>query len=59
MWQLNRWEALLLQFIFQYILMVKKRYNPLVYFRMRIIKEISFFFSGVEDPVRNQNFVRK
>ena len=47
MWQLNRWEALLLQFIFPYILMVKERYNPLDYFRMGIIEEISFFFFDV------------
>ena len=28
--------------------------NPLDYFHMRIIEEISFFFFNVEDSVRNQ-----
>ena len=37
-----------------HILMVKKRYNPLHYFRMEIKEEISFFFYDVEDPSRNQ-----
>ena len=32
----------------------QKKYNPLDYFRMRIIEEISFFFFDVEDPARNQ-----
>ena len=32
----------------------KKKYNPLDYFRMGIIEEISFFFFDVEDPARNQ-----
>ena len=59
MWQLNGWEALLLQFIFPYILTVKERYNPLDYFCMGIIEEISLFFFDMEDPVGNQNFVRK
>ena len=44
--------------IFPYILTVKERYN-LDYCPMGIMEEISFFFFDVEDPVRNQNFVRK
>ena len=43
--------------IFPYILTGKERHNPLDYFRMGIIAEISFFFFEVEDPVRNQNFL--
>ena len=38
---------------FPYILTVKERYNPLDYFRMGIIEEMSFFFD-VENPTRNQ-----
>ena len=45
--------------IFPYILTVKERYNLLDYCPMGITEEISFFFFDVEDPVRNQNFVRK
>ena len=39
---------------FPYFLTDKERYNPLYYFRMRIIKEIRFFFLDMEDPARNQ-----
>ena len=38
---------------FPYFLTNKERY-PLEYFRMGIIKEMSFFFFDVEDPARNQ-----
>ena len=37
----NGWEALSLQITFPYIFTVKERYNPLDYFRMGIIEEIS------------------
>ena len=40
--------------IFAYILTVKGRYNPLDYFRMEIIEEISLFFFDVEYPACNQ-----
>ena len=39
--QLNGWEALSLQITFRYIFTVKERYNPLDYFSMGIIEEIS------------------
>ena len=40
--------------IFPYFLTAKERYNPLDYFRMKIMEEIRFFFFDVQDPVRNQ-----
>ena len=36
-----------------------KKNNPLDYFRMGNIEEVSFFFFDVEDPVCDQNFVQK
>ena len=39
---------------FPYFLTDEKRYNPLDYFRMGIIKELRFFFFDVEDPACNQ-----
>ena len=46
MWQLNGWEALLLQLPYSY--------NPLYYFCMGIIEYISFFIFDVKDPTLNQ-----
>ena len=37
----------------------QKKYNPLDYFRMGIIEEISFFFFDVEEQPVIKNYVQK
>ena len=57
MWQLNGWEVYYSNYFS--VFWRSKKNNPLDYFRMGNIEEVSFFFFDVEDPVRNQNFVQK
>ena len=47
-------ESAITGITFSYFLRNKERYNPLDYFRMGIIEEISFVFFDVGDPTRNQ-----
>ena len=52
-------ESAITAITFPYFLMDKERYNPLDYFRMGIIQEISFFFFNMENAARIQNLCAK